>query len=103
MLGLVESNWGGTIIEAWMNQDGLDGCGIEPHDDGSANSNMVLYNGMIQPLVRMSIKGALWYQGESNGGWNRDKYQCTFPAMISEWRKIWSTNTPTATLFPFGL
>ena len=50
----------------------------------------------------MSIKGALWYQGEANVRYNRDKYQCSFPAMISEWRKLWSTFTPTSNMFPFG-
>ena len=42
------------------------------------------------------------FTGESNGGHNRDKYQCTFPAMINEWRNLWSTNTPTSNKFPFG-
>jgi len=105
VFGLIESNWGGTIIEAWMPQKPLDLCEIDPNDDGNpdnANRNSVLYNAMIHPLIRLSIKGALWYQGESNGGHNRDKYQCTFPAMISEWRELWSTNTPTSDMFPFG-
>ena len=44
----------------------------------------------------------MYFLGEQNFGWNRDKYQCTFPAMISEWRKIWSANTPTSDEFPFG-
>ena len=29
--GLIESNWGGTMVEAWMPQEPLDLCGIEPH------------------------------------------------------------------------
>merc|ERR1712223_856335 len=105
VFGLIESNWGGTIVEAWMPQEPLDECDIEPHNDGDSsnpNRNSVLYNAMIHPLIRLSIKGALWYQGESNGGHNRDKYQCTFPAMINEWRNLWSTNTPTSNSFPFG-
>merc|ERR1712223_219180 len=105
VFGLIESNWGGTIIEAWMPQEPLDLCEINPNDNGdpnNANRNSVLYNAMIHPLIRLSIKGALWYQGESNGGHNRDKYQCTFPAMINEWRNLWSTNTPTSNKFPFG-
>ena len=44
----------------------------------------------------------IYFLGENNSGWNRDKYQCTFPAMISQWRKIWSTFTPTSDMFPFG-
>ena len=67
VFGLIESNWGGTIVEAWMPQGPLDLCGIEPHDNGdesNPNRNSVLYNAMIHPLIRLSIKGALWYQGK---------------------------------------
>ena len=87
-----------------MTQEPLDACEVSPNIDENypQQSNSYLYNAMIHPLVRMSIKGAMWYQGESNGGWNRDKYQCTFPAMISDWRKIWSANSPTSDSFPFG-
>ena len=63
---MIESNWGGTIIEAWMPQEPLDLCEIDPNDNGdpnNANRNSVLYNAMIHPLIRLSIKGALWYQG----------------------------------------
>ena len=67
VFGLIESNWGGTIVEAWMPQEPLDLCGAEPHDNGdesNPNRNSVLYNAMIHPLIRLSIKGALWYQGK---------------------------------------
>ena len=50
-----------------MPQEPLDLCGIEPQDDGdesNPNRNSVLYNAMIHPLIRLSIKGALWYQGK---------------------------------------
>ena len=49
-----------------MPQEPLDLCGVEPNDNGdenNANRNSVLYNAMIHPLIRLSIKGALWYQG----------------------------------------
>ena len=87
-----------------MPKEPLDACDIAPNviDGNPQNSNSYLYNAMIHPLLRMSIKGALWYQGEANQKYNRDKYQCSFPAMISEWRKLWSTFTPTSNLFPFG-
>jgi sialate O-acetylesterase len=44
-----------------------------------------LYNGMIAPLVPYAIRGAIWYQGESNAGraW---QYRTLFPDMISNWR-----------------
>ena len=48
------------------------------------------------------LKGALWYQGEKNADHNRDMYQCTFPAMINSWRKIWNFMSHTSENFPFG-
>ena len=41
---------------------------------------------MIHPLVRSGIKGAMWYQGEANRIWNRDKYQCAIKQLISDWK-----------------
>jgi sialate O-acetylesterase len=47
-----------------------------------------LYNGMIAPLIPFAIRGAIWYQGESNAGraW---QYRSLFPDMISNWRRDW--------------
>lgn len=54
-----------------------------------------LYNAMIAPLTNFSIKGAVWYQGESNAG-NADEYSNLLPAMINGWRKEWKQGA-----FPF--
>jgi sialate O-acetylesterase len=54
-----------------------------------------LYNGMIAPLIPYGIKGAIWYQGESNAG-NAKGYQTLFPAMIRNWRDDWGQGE-----FPF--
>ena len=40
--------------------------------------------------------------GESNEGWNRDDYPCTFSEMIKSWRSIWSQSSPSDPNFPFG-
>ena len=51
-----------------MPKEPLDACNIEPwtnEDPNNPNSNSVLYNAMIHPLIRVSIKGALWYQGKT--------------------------------------
>lgn len=49
----------------------------------------LLYNGMINPLVPYAIKGAIWYQGESNAD-RAKQYQRIFPNMISDWRNHWN-------------
>jgi sialate O-acetylesterase len=54
-----------------------------------------LYNGMIAPLLPYTIRGAIWYQGESNAG-NAGLYQKLFPTMIRSWRERWNVGE-----FPF--
>jgi len=54
-----------------------------------------LYNGMIHPIVPFGIKGAIWYQGESNAG-RAYQYRTIFPAMIEDWRAKWGQGD-----FPF--
>jgi sialate O-acetylesterase len=49
------------------------------------NVTTVLYNGMIAPLVPFAIKGAIWYQGESNAG-RDEQYRRLLPALINDWR-----------------
>lgn len=53
----------------------------------------VLYNAMIHPLIPYTIKGAIWYQGESNVGF-ADEYETTFQAMIAGWRSQWGYEFP---------
>jgi sialate O-acetylesterase len=60
-----------------------------------ANSASVLYNGMIHPLLPYPIKGAIWYQGESNAG-KAAQYQALLSAMIKNWRDDWKVGD-----FPF--
>jgi sialate O-acetylesterase len=47
----------------------------------------VLFNGMIAPLIPFSLRGTIWYQGESNVG-NPEMYAKLFPMMIEEWRTV---------------
>lgn len=52
-----------------------------------------LYNGMIHPLLNYPVKGAIWYQGESNVG-RAAEYKKLFPAMIRDWRNRWHSDFP---------
>jgi sialate O-acetylesterase len=58
-----------------------------------ANSPTSLYNGMIAPLLPFAIKGAIWYQGESNAG-RAAEYRTLMPALIEDWRKKWGKEFP---------
>ncbi len=62
---------------------------------GEVNQPTSLYNGMINPLTPYTIRGAIWYQGESNAGRGAE-YRVLFPAMIEGWRKAWNQGD-----FPF--
>ena len=48
-----------------------------------------LYNGMIAPLIPYAIKGAIWYQGESNAG-RAHQYRSLFVDMVKNWRNDWA-------------
>jgi sialate O-acetylesterase len=65
----------------------------EPQDNPWNPSG--LYNGMIHPIIPFGIKGAIWYQGESNAG-RAYQYRKLFPATIEDWRAQWGQGD-----FPF--
>lgn len=54
-----------------------------------------LFNAMISPLLNYRIRGAIWYQGESNTK-NPEEYRELFPALIKDWRRQWGQGD-----FPF--
>jgi sialate O-acetylesterase len=67
------------------------------HPDPASWTPAGLYNAMIAPATGYSIKGAIWYQGESDSlGARAPLYQKTFPAMITDWRSHWGEGD-----FPF--
>jgi sialate O-acetylesterase len=115
-IGLIMSAVGGTPIESWtpkavfdadpfadelmahfrkeLNwaEGNLDAQGIKGYQ---MRHPSYLYNGMLHPLTQLSIKGMIWYQGESNE-LQADAYRSLFPAAIHGWRKAWNQGD-----FPF--
>ena len=57
------------------------------------NLASVLYNAMVKPLVPFAIKGAIWYQGESNAG-KAYRYRDLMSAMVLDWRSAWGYDFP---------
>jgi sialate O-acetylesterase len=131
-IGLIDSTWGGTPVEAWTSLDAISSdAGLMPemafwahfadqqsrlpatiaaekHADAEALAAgkpkpghpwhpyadswqpAALFNGMIAPAVPYTIKGAIWYQGESNSAPDRAPYYSRFfSAMIADWRNQW--------------
>lgn len=77
-VAILNSSVGGTPIEQWSPGGGL-------------------YNAMIHPLAPFAVRGALWYQGESNCmKLDGAKYTTSQMNMVSAWRKLWAQGD-----FPF--
>lgn len=146
-VGLINTSWGGTRIEAWTSREALEErpCASEmltdwkdalakwdapkeqavfekvkadwqaqmlkidaenaklpagqkktkpqaprPPEDPTKTPHhpAVLFNGMVAPLIPYSIKGVIWYQGESNQR-RAFQYQELLPTLINNWRKQW--------------
>lgn len=89
-IGLIDSSFGGTVVEAWMSSETLTTkfAGEELHDSMFGFKPSCMYNGMIAPLIPFPLAGVVWYQGESNCPWP-DQYRRLFTGLIQEWRAEW--------------
>lgn len=116
-IGLIHTSWGGTVAETWTGAETIEknpdfaplletlkktdlkeyGKGTDKPAAklGPNTFPTLLYNGMIHPLVPYGIKGAIWYQGESNAG-RAYQYRRVFADMIKDWRTRWGEGD-----FPF--
>ena len=65
--------------------------GLQALVPGTSNVPGGLFEGMIRPLIPYAIRGAIWYQGESNGSRLRrcDHYYDFAKAMVQDWRAEW--------------
>lgn len=100
-VGLICVSYGGSCIEAWMSSNTTEiyeGVGIpKPGDTLKAPNRTpsVLFNNMLSPVIGYTIKGVIWYQGETNYI-NAEKYTRLFSTMVKEWRELWEQGE-----FPF--
>jgi len=77
-IGLINSSWGGSPIEPWT---------VAGEKSGG------MYNGMISPLQPFAVRGAIWYQGETNVMHkNGFAYYGKMKALVEGWRKTWGND-----------
>lgn len=100
-VGLIQSTWGGTHAESWtsmkvMKNDPLYADVFSKFDVENVKSMKdqckvpaTLWNGMIAPIKGYTIKGNIWYQGESNSV-RYENYQKVFTNLINSWRQEWN-------------
>ena len=91
-IGLINTSWGGTRAEAWINPDLIEtSVDLEFYRFDSTRNYRShdipgsLFNGMINPLLNYNIKGVIWYQGEANRN-DAMHYKNLFSALIWNWR-----------------
>ncbi|MBP0903848.1 sialate O-acetylesterase [Mariniflexile gromovii] len=122
-VAIISCNFGGTKIEPWMpisayksnetfavyyNNEIADyQKRLASWEEGLVNRKGVkqvhpakdkqvpatLYNAMIHPLIPYAVKGALWYQGESNSSELAEQYGVRLQSMIENWRAAWGQET----------
>ncbi len=96
-VGLVGSNWGGTRIEPWTTLEGFKSvpelsaqaksvAAYTANNKVGGASPSAIYNSMVHPLTPFAMRGAIWYQGESNGAEGITYYQKKH-ALVNGWRK----------------
>ena len=95
-VGLVTTAVGGSPIQAWMSLDALHQLPAysqttnRVHRLGAA----ALFNGMIAPLTPLTVRGVLWYQGESNVGDSAANYAGLLKTLIADWRGRFGQSLP---------
>jgi sialate O-acetylesterase len=103
-IGLIGCNWGGTPMEAWTSREALESSDtFKPALEAAGKENRIhhrpaaLFNGMLSSVIPYGIRGAIWYQGESNAE-RHEQYAELSKLMIADWRNRWGQGE-----FPFLL
>jgi len=96
-IALIHCSWGGSSIQAWMSDEA-----ISKFPDQKVPSNKaeikrthqdptVLYKGMLHSVIGYNIRGAIWYQGETNRE-QPQRYIEYFKSMHEDWQAKWGSN-----------
>jgi len=92
-IGIINSSYGGSRIEAWMNDSmlGYDENDIKLASGETERQPTLIYNKMLNPIIGVPVKAMLWYQGESNADNLNDPqvYGEQFKTLITSWRSLW--------------
>ncbi|HXI01045.1 MAG TPA: sialate O-acetylesterase [Sphingobacteriaceae bacterium] len=97
-IGLIQTAYSGSPAQSWVSGNSLtrmsdykpivDKVSSSLSSPKDSHTPTVLYNAMIHPLIPYSIRGVIWYQGESNDKKAR-QYKTLFPMLINDWRNKW--------------
>ncbi len=93
-VGIINCSWGGSHVEGWMPESELRKYSdVDITQAGNKNIRewdqpMIMYNGMLHPLIGYTVKGFLWNQGESNVG-KHEVYAERLSRMVEIWREAW--------------
>ena len=95
-VGIINCSWGGSRVEGWLPKEILDNYpDVDVNKEVNGNEKeeylkpVIMYNGMLKPLQNYTIKGFLWYQGESNVGHHKT-YPDRLATMVDLWRTEWA-------------
>lgn len=98
-VGIINCSWAGSKVEGWLPKEIVSQYtdinlenDIRKYDNSDTWHNLsptIMYNGMLKPLQNYTIKGFLWYQGESNVGQHKT-YSERLKTMVDLWRKEWN-------------
>ncbi len=93
-VGIITCAWGGSRVEGWLPKEILQT--YEDEDLSLIGSNqtpvylqsMLMYNALLYPCRKYTLKGFLWYQGESNVK-SSSTYATRLATMVKHWRSLW--------------
>lgn len=98
-VGIISCCWGGSTLEGWLpekvlrNYADIDLEKAKKRQGMQCLRPMIMYNGMLYPLRKYTIKGFLWYQGESNVD-KFDVYTERLTTLVRLWREEWNSDLP---------